>query len=140
MRYINNAQDRARGSGYPDTAAVAAGPTAVIPPKASAATCIRRYGKMAVKKTATTKKSSAAPAKKTTAAKAAPKAVKKALAKHEDKKVFISNDDAYWFGNGTHYQIYKKLGSHPSEENGEKGIFFAVWAPNAKAVDRTSVG
>ena len=89
---------------------------------------------MAVKKTATTKKSSAAPAKKTTTAKAAPKAVKKALAKPEDKKVYISNDDAYWFGNGTHYQIYKKLGSHPSEENGEKGIFFAVWAPNAKAV------
>ena len=89
---------------------------------------------MAVKKTATTKKSSAAPAKKTAAAKAAPKAVKKALAKPEDKKVYISNDDAYWFGNGTHYQIYKKLGSHPSEENGEKGIFFAVWAPNAKAV------
>ena len=55
---------------------------------------------MAVKKTATTKKSSAAPAKKTAAAKAAPKAVKKALAKPEDKKVYISNDDAYWFGNG----------------------------------------
>ena len=90
---------------------------------------------MAVKKTATTKKSSAAPAKKTTAAKAAPKAVKRAAAaKPEDKKVYISNDDAYWFGNGTHYQIYKKLGAHPSEENGEKGIFFAVWAPNAKAV------
>ena len=90
---------------------------------------------MAVKKTTTTKKSSAAPAKKTTAAKAAPKAVKRAAAaKPEDKRVYISNDDAYWFGNGTHYQIYKKLGAHPSEENGEKGIFFAVWAPNAKAV------
>ena len=78
---------------------------------------------MAVKKTTTTKKSSAAPAKKTTAAKAAPKAVKRAAAaKPEDKRVYISNDDAYWFGNGTHYQIYKKLGAHPSEENGEKGF------------------
>ena len=93
---------------------------------------------MAVKKAATTTKSSTA-AKKTKAAKSggtAAKAVKKpaALKEPKDNRVFISNDDAYWFGNGTHYQIYKKLGSHPSEENGEKGIFFAVWAPNAKAV------
>ena len=51
-----------------------------------------------------------------------------------DNKVFISETDAYLFGNGTHYDIYKKLGAHPSEENGEKGFFFAVWAPNAEAV------
>ena len=95
---------------------------------------------MAVRKTSSTTKSSTA-AKKTKAtasktAKAAPKAVKKPVAVKQpaDNRVFISNDDAYWFGNGTHYQIYKKLGAHPSEENGEKGIFFAVWAPNAKAV------
>ncbi len=90
---------------------------------------------MAVRKTATTTKSSTAAAKKTgsgrpAAKKAAPKAVKQPA----DKKVFISNDDAYWFGNGTHYEIYKKLGAHPSEEDGKKGIFFAVWAPNAKDV------
>nr|WP_242622622.1 1,4-alpha-glucan branching protein GlgB [Lachnoclostridium sp. Marseille-P6806] len=42
--------------------------------------------------------------------------------------------DCYLFGQGTHYDIYKKLGAHPSEENGEKGFFFAVWAPNARAV------
>ena len=97
---------------------------------------------MATRKPATTKKSSTEAAKKTTAVKATAKpaaktsaAVKKpAAVKAADNKVFISNDDAYWFGNGTHYQIYKKLGAHPSEENGEKGYFFAVWAPNAKAV------
>ena len=96
---------------------------------------------MAVKKTVTTTKSSTA-AKKTAAKKAVDKAVKAAPAapkrkpavKAADNRVFISNDDAYWFGNGTHYQIYKKLGSHMSEENGEKGIFFAVWAPGARAV------
>lgn len=96
---------------------------------------------MAVKKTATTTKSSTA-AKKTAAKKAVDKTVKAAPAapkrkpavKAADNRVFISNDDAYWFGNGTHYQIYKKLGSHMSEENGEKGIFFAVWAPGARAV------
>ena len=51
-----------------------------------------------------------------------------------ENRVFVSETDAYLFGNGTHYDIYKKLGAHPSEENGEKGFFFAVWAPNAKAV------
>ena len=52
----------------------------------------------------------------------------------KENRVFVSETDAYLFGNGTHYDIYKKLGAHPSEENGEKGFFFAVWAPNAKAV------
>ena len=49
-------------------------------------------------------------------------------------KVFISKTDQYLFGQGTHYDIYKKLGAHLSEENGEQGTYFAVWAPNAAAV------
>ncbi|MBR1478545.1 MAG: 1,4-alpha-glucan branching protein GlgB [Lachnospiraceae bacterium] len=57
----------------------------------------------------------------------------KAAAKHLEK-IFISDDDMYLFGQGTHYDIYKKLGAHLSEENGEKGVYFAVWAPNATAV------
>ena len=51
-----------------------------------------------------------------------------------DSRVFISEADAYLFGQGTHYDIYKKLGAHPSQENGEKGSFFGVWAPNAAQV------
>lgn len=51
-----------------------------------------------------------------------------------DSRVFISEADAYLFGQGTHYDIYKKLGAHPSQENGEKGCFFGVWAPNAAQV------
>ena len=50
------------------------------------------------------------------------------------QKVFISEADEYLFGQGTHYEIYEKLGAHPSEENGKKGYFFAVWAPNAADV------
>ena len=50
------------------------------------------------------------------------------------EQVFISQDDEYFFGQGTHYEIYKKLGAHPSVENGRKGVFFAVWAPNAASV------
>ena len=49
-------------------------------------------------------------------------------------KVFISKTDQYLFGQGTHYEIYKKLGAHLSEEDGVKGTYFAVWAPNAEAV------
>ena len=48
--------------------------------------------------------------------------------------VFISKDDEYLFAQGTHYDIYKKLGAHPSVENGKKGIHFAIWAPNAARV------
>ena len=51
-----------------------------------------------------------------------------------DSRVFISEADAYLFGQGTHYDIYKKLGAHPSQKNGEKGYFFGVWAPNAAQV------
>ncbi|SKB97303.1 1,4-alpha-glucan branching enzyme [Lachnospiraceae bacterium] len=50
------------------------------------------------------------------------------------EKVFISEQDQYLFGQGVHYEIYKKLGAHYSEEDGKKGFYFAVWAPHAKAV------
>ncbi len=53
------------------------------------------------------------------------------------EKVFISEADQYLFAQGTHYDIYKKLGAHPSEEDGVSGTYFAVWAPNAEAVHVT---
>ena len=46
----------------------------------------------------------------------------------------ITEMDQYLFGQGTHYEIYKKLGAHPTEYEGEKGVYFAVWAPHAKGV------
>ena len=42
--------------------------------------------------------------------------------------------DQYLFGQGNHYEIYKKLGSHIVDEGKHKGVYFAVWAPNAKKV------
>lgn len=49
--------------------------------------------------------------------------------------VFISEADQFLFAQGTHYDIYKKLGAHPSvDEEGNQGYFFATWAPNAQAV------
>ena len=56
------------------------------------------------------------------------------MAKKTLEKVFISESDQYLFAQGTHYDIYKKLGAHVSEEDGVKGVHFAVWAPNAKYV------
>ncbi len=47
----------------------------------------------------------------------------------------ITNDDLYLFGNGTHYEIYNKLGAHMVEIDGVLGVYFAVWAPNAYTVN-----
>lgn len=47
---------------------------------------------------------------------------------------FISEFDQYLFGQGTHYDLYNKLGAHPMTFEGQKGVFFAVWAPNAQKV------
>ena len=46
----------------------------------------------------------------------------------------ITEADQYLFAQGTHYDIYKKLGAHKMVKNGKKGYYFAVWAPNAEAV------
>ena len=42
--------------------------------------------------------------------------------------------DRYLFGQGTHYDIYKKLGAHPIAEGKTKGVCFDLWAPNANRV------
>ena len=38
------------------------------------------------------------------------------------------------FAAGIHYTIYNKLGAHPMTVDGVKGVYFAVWAPNALRV------
>lgn len=55
--------------------------------------------------------------------------------KPEIEQVFISDADQYVFAKGAHYDIYKKLGAHRSVEDGVEGMFFAVWAPHAAAVN-----
>ena len=42
--------------------------------------------------------------------------------------------DGYLFGQGTHYDIYKKLGAHAANEDGQNGFYFDVWAPHAAKV------
>jgi len=46
----------------------------------------------------------------------------------------LSDLDMYLFNNGTHYEIYNKLGAHPMTIDGVDGTLFAVWAPNARRV------
>ena len=50
------------------------------------------------------------------------------------EKYVFGELDQYLFGQGTHYDIYRKLGAHAVTRNRKKGVYFAVWAPNAKAV------
>src|SRR5919202_749654 len=46
----------------------------------------------------------------------------------------LSDEDLYWFAEGTHLRIYEKLGAHPITADGVAGTSFAVWAPNADYV------
>jgi 1,4-alpha-glucan branching enzyme len=42
--------------------------------------------------------------------------------------------DIYLFKEGTHTKLYNKLGSHLMQRDEHSGTYFALWAPNAKAV------
>ncbi|WP_226573065.1 1,4-alpha-glucan branching protein GlgB [Acuticoccus sediminis] len=42
--------------------------------------------------------------------------------------------DVYLMAEGRHRKLYERLGSHPTTVNGVEGVYFGVWAPNAKRV------
>jgi len=42
--------------------------------------------------------------------------------------------DVYLAAQGRHLKLYQKMGAHPGEAEGQKGVSFAVWAPNARRV------
>ena len=46
----------------------------------------------------------------------------------------LTEDDLYLFNEGTHFRLYEKLGAHPLTVDGQKGTYFAVWAPGAERV------
>ena len=85
----------------------------------------RKVRKTAGKTAANTTKRTATKttAKRTTRTKAAAK-----------ENFRIGELDQYLFSMGTHYDIYKKMGAHEAVMNGKKGVYFAVWAPNATTV------
>ncbi|MBP5324654.1 MAG: 1,4-alpha-glucan branching protein GlgB [Pseudobutyrivibrio sp.] len=47
---------------------------------------------------------------------------------------YFTDLDGYLFGQGTHYDIYKKMGAHKAKLGKQAGYYFDVWAPNAKSV------
>ena len=50
------------------------------------------------------------------------------------EKMQFGEKDQYYFGQATHYDIYKKLGAHVTTQGKKQGVYFAVWAPNAAKV------
>jgi len=46
----------------------------------------------------------------------------------------FSDEDLYFFREGTHSQLYDRFGAHPDAVDGAWGTSFAVWAPHAEKV------
>lgn len=46
----------------------------------------------------------------------------------------IGELDQYLFGQGTHYEIFRKMGAHKAVQKKQEGVYFAVWAPHAVRV------
>ncbi|MBE0499709.1 MAG: 1,4-alpha-glucan branching protein GlgB [Campylobacterales bacterium] len=52
---------------------------------------------------------------------------------HYDLSV-LSELDIYLFKEGKHTKLYEKFGAHAMRHKEKEGVYFAVWAPNAKSV------
>jgi 1,4-alpha-glucan branching enzyme len=55
------------------------------------------------------------------------------MGSHETASL-ITDNDLYLFNEGSHFQLYDKLGAHVVDHEGVSGTQFAVWAPNAAQV------
>ena len=47
---------------------------------------------------------------------------------------WLGEADFYLFREGSHFQLYERLGAHQTTLDGVTGVVFAVWAPNAARV------
>ncbi|MFM8535615.1 MAG: GlgB N-terminal domain-containing protein, partial [Acidimicrobiia bacterium] len=47
----------------------------------------------------------------------------------------LTEFDLHLLGEGTHVEAFNKLGSRVVEHDGVSGVAFAVWAPNARAIN-----
>ncbi|MBX9670946.1 MAG: 1,4-alpha-glucan branching protein GlgB [Candidatus Obscuribacterales bacterium] len=50
------------------------------------------------------------------------------------KTNFLTDFDLHLYAKGSHYRLYEKMGAHLVEQDGVKGVHFAVWAPSAERV------
>lgn len=62
------------------------------------------------------------------------KVIKPVVSNNNITDITIKDYDLYLFGQATHYNIFDKMGAHETVIDGRKGVYFAVWAPNAKEV------
>ena len=46
----------------------------------------------------------------------------------------LTDEDLYLFNEGSHFQLYDKLGAHVVNHGGVSGTQFSVWAPNAAQI------
>ena len=46
----------------------------------------------------------------------------------------LGDQDFYLFNEGNHVRLFDRFGAHPGIVDGESGVHFAVWAPNAEQV------
>ncbi len=51
-----------------------------------------------------------------------------------DPTSLIGDIDLHLFNEGTHAHLYRVLGAHRGRRGGQEGVWFAVWAPNARQV------
>lgn len=49
-------------------------------------------------------------------------------------KSLLTDHDIYLFKEGNHFRLYEKMGAHVIEHEGIRGVYFAIWAPNAESV------
>ncbi len=47
---------------------------------------------------------------------------------------YFTDYDVFLFRQGTHSRLYEKMGAHLATQNGKSGVYFAVWAPEARSV------
>jgi len=52
----------------------------------------------------------------------------------QDSFSLLTDFDIHLFKSGKHFKLYEKLGAHLATFNGQRGTYFAVWAPNARSV------
>jgi 1,4-alpha-glucan branching enzyme len=46
----------------------------------------------------------------------------------------LTEFDIHLFAEGNHQHIYEKMGAHLGEQDGVAGVYFALWAPNARNI------
>ena len=52
----------------------------------------------------------------------------------EKDSTLLTSYDLHLFNEGNHNRLYEKFGAHLTEVDGKRGVYFAVWAPDAERI------